>query len=147
MNNSQNQKIFAIVGLLTIVIIALCTQIILNLETNSESLAEEGIFTIPLLILIISLILILSIIYKRGPFNDGKLKLTRNDFNIVLLLIAMFIIGLIIGPSLTLPSIFTNSDLIGVIIVLMPILMIFLMLTNFQNDSKKNIPISLHEEE
>ncbi len=147
MNNSQNQKIFAIVGLLTIVIIALCTQIILNLETNSESLAEEGIFTIPLLILIISLILILSIIYQRGPFNDGKLKLTRNDFNIVLLLIAMFIIGLIIGPSLTLPSIFINSDLIGVIIVLMPILMIFLMLTNFQNDSKKNISISLHEEE
>ena len=147
MNNSQNQKIFAIVGLLTIVIIALCTQIILNLETNSESLAEEGIFTIPLLILIISLILILSIIYQIGPFNDGKLKLTRNDFNIVLLLIAMFIIGLIIGPSLTLPSIFTNSDLIGVIILLMPILMIFLMLTNFQNDSKKNIPISLHEEE
>ena len=147
MNNSQNQKIFAIVGLLTIVIIALCTQIILNLETNSESLAEEGIFTIPLLILIISLILILSIIYQRGPFNDGKLKLTRNDFNIVLLLIAMFIIGLIIGPSLTLPRIFTNSDLIGVIILLMPILMIFLMLTNFQNDSKTNIPIVLHDEE
>ena len=147
MNNSQNQKIFAIVGLLTIVIIALCTQIILNLETNSESLAEEGIFTIPLLILIISLILILSIIYQRGPFNDGKLKLTRNDFNIVLLLIAMFIIGLIIGPSLKLPSIFTNSDLIGIIIVLMPILMIFLMLTNFQTDIKKNIPIPLHEEE
>ena len=37
MSKSKIQRNFAIVGLLSIIIIALCTQIILNLETNSES--------------------------------------------------------------------------------------------------------------
>jgi uncharacterized membrane protein YhaH (DUF805 family) len=147
MSNSKNQRNFAIVGFLTIIIMVLCTQIILNLETNSQSIKEEGIFIIPLLFLIICLILILTIIYQRGPFKDGKLELSRDDFNIVLLLISMFIVGLIIGPSITLPDIFTNSDIAGIFILLIPILMIFLMLTNFQNQSKRNIPIIIREEE
>ena len=79
--------------------------------------------------------------------SDGKLELSRDDFNIVLLLISMFIVGLIIGPSITLPDIFTNSDIVGIFILLIPILMIFLMLTNFQNQSKRNIPIIIREEE
>ena len=49
MSNSKIQTNFAIVGLLSIIIIVLCTQIILNLETNSESFTEDGIFIVPLL--------------------------------------------------------------------------------------------------
>ncbi|MFL2957249.1 MAG: hypothetical protein ACJZ4Z_00450 [Candidatus Thalassarchaeaceae archaeon] len=147
MSNSKIQRKFAIVGLLSIIIIVLCTQIILNLETNSESFTEDGIFIVPLLFLIICLILILTIIYERGPFNEGKLELTRDDFSLLLLLISMFIIGFIIGPSLSLPSFFTNSDIIGILILLIPILMIFLLLSNFRSNSKENILINNHGEE
>ncbi|MBK64703.1 MAG: hypothetical protein CMB47_04175 [Euryarchaeota archaeon] len=147
MSDSKIQRNFAIVGLLSIIIIILCTQIILNLETNSESLTEDGIFIVPLLFLIICLILILTIIYQRGPFNEGKLELTRDDFSLLLLLISMFIIGFIIGPSISLPSFFTNSDIIGIFILLMPILMIFLLLSNFRSNSKENISVNNHEEE
>jgi hypothetical protein len=135
------------VGLLSIVIIVSCTQIILNLETNSESFSEDGIFIVPLLFLIIGLILILTIIYQKGPFNEGKLELTRNDFSLLLLLISMFIIGFIMGPSITLPSFFTNSDIIGIFLLLMPILMILLLLFHFQSNSKENTLIIKHEEE
>lgn len=147
MSKSKIQRNFAIVGLLSIIIIALCTQIILNLETNSESFTEDGIFIVPLLFLIICLILILTIIYQRGPFNEGNLELTREDFSLLLLLISMFIIGFIIGPSISLPSFFTNSDIIGIFILLMPILMIFLLLSNFRSNSKENISINNHGEE
>ena len=74
MSKSNVQRNFAMVGLLSIVIIVSCTQIILNLETNSESFSEDGIFIVPLLFLIIGLILILTIIYQKGPFNEGKLE-------------------------------------------------------------------------
>ena len=147
MSDSKIQRNFAIVGLLSIIIIVLCTQIILNLETNSESLTEDGIFIVPLLFLIICLILILTIIYQRGPFNEGKLELTRDDFSLLLLLISMFIIGFILGPSISLPSFFTNSDIIGIFILLMPILMIFLLLSNFRSNSKENISVNNHQEE
>ena len=147
MSKSKIQRNFAIVGLLSITIIVLCTQIILNLETNSESFLEDGIFIAPLLFLIICLILILAIIYQKGPFNEGKLELTRDDFSLLLLLISMFIIGFIIGPSISLPSFFTNSDIIGIFILLMPILMIFLLLSNFRSNSKENISVNNHEEE
>jgi len=147
MSKSKIQRNFAIVGLLSIIIIVLCTQIILNLETNSESFTEDGIFIVPLLFLIICLILILTIIYQRGPFNEGNFELTRDDFSLLLLLISMFIIGFIIGPSISLPSFFTNSDIIGIFILLMPILMIFLLLSNFRSNSKENISINNHGEE
>jgi len=147
MSKSNVQRNFAMVGLLSIVIIVSCTQIILNLETNSESFSEDGIFIVPLLFLIIGLILILTIIYQKGPFNEGKLELTRNDFSLLLLLISMFIIGFIMGPSITLPSFFTNSDIIGIFLLLMPILMILLLLFHFQSNSKENTLIIKHEEE
>lgn len=147
MSKSKIQRNFAIVGLLSIIIIVLCTQIILNLETNSESFTENGFFIVPLLFLIICLILILTIIYQRGPFNEGKLELTRDDFSLLLLFISMFIIGFTIGPSISLPSFFTNSDIIGIFILLMPILMIFLLLYNFRSNSKENISINNHGEE
>ncbi len=147
MSKSKIQRNFAIVGLLSIIIIVLCTQIILNLETNSESFTEDGFFIVPLLFLIICLILILTIIYQRGPFNEGKLELTRDDFSLLLLFISMFIIGFTIGPSISLPSFFTNSDIIGIFILLMPILMIFLLLYNFRSNSKENISINNHGEE
>ena len=147
MSDSKIQRNFAIVGLLSIIIIVLCTQIILNLETNSEAFTEDGIFIVPLLFLIICLILILTIIYQRGPFNEGKLELTRDDFSLLLLLISMFIIGFILGPSISLPSFFTNSDIIGIFLLLMPILMILMLLSHFQINSKENTLIIRHEEE
>ena len=147
MSNSKIQRNFAIVGLLSVIIILLCTQIILNLETNSDSFLEDGIFIAPLLFLIICLILILAIIYQKGPFNEGKLELTRSDFSLLLLLISMFFIGFIIGPSISLPSSFTNSDIIGILLLLMPILMILMLLSHFQINSKENTIIIRHEEE
>lgn len=147
MSNSKIQRNFAIVGLLSITIMLLCTQIILNLETNSQSFSEDGIFIVPLLFLIICLILILTFMYQRGPFNEGKLELTRSDFSFLLLLISMFIIGFIIGPSIALPSFFTNSDIIGIFLLVIPILMILLLLSHFQTNSKENTLIINLEEE
>jgi len=147
MSKNKIQRNFAIVGLLSVIIILLCTQIILNLETNSDSFLEDGIFIAPLLFLIICLILILAIIYQKGPFNEGKLELTRSDFSLLLLLISMFFIGFIIGPSISLPSFFTNSDIIGIFLLLMPILMILMLLSHFQINSKENTLIIRHEEE
>ena len=147
MSKNKIQRNFAIVGLLSVIIILLCTQIILNLETNSDSFLEDGIFIAPLLFLIICLILILAILYQKGPFNEGKLELTRSDFSLLLLLISMFFIGFIIGPSISLPSFFTNSDIIGIFLLLMPILMILMLLSHFQINSKENTLIIRHEEE
>lgn len=147
MSKNKIQRNFAIVGLLSVIIILLCTQIILNLETNSESFLEDGIFIAPLLFLIICLILILAIIYQKGPFNEGKLELTRSDFSLLLLLISMFFTGFIIGPSISLPSFFTNSDIIGIFLLLMPILMILMLLSHFQINSKDNTLIIRQEEE
>ena len=132
MNNRLNQNFFAIAVLLMIIIMSLITQIILNLETNAEIIEDEGIFTIPLLFLI----LILTIIYQLGPFKDNKIGLKREDISITLLIISMFIFGYIIGPSLSIYNILPNSKITGLIIILVPILMISLMLSTFQKSTK-----------
>ena len=136
MNDRLNQKKFAIAGVLMIIIMSLITQIILNLETNSELITDEGIFTIPLLILILFLILTLTIIYQIGPFKDNKLELKREDISIILLIISMFILGYITGPSLSIQNILPNSNFFGLIIILVPILMMSLMLSTFQKSTK-----------
>ncbi|MDC1419973.1 hypothetical protein N8653_04555 [Euryarchaeota archaeon] len=136
MNNRLNQNFFAIAVLLMIIIMSLITQIILNLETNAEIIEDEGIFTIPLLFLILFLILILTIIYQLGPFKDNKIGLKREDISITLLIISMFIFGYIIGPSLSIYNILPNSKITGLIIILVPILMISLMLSTFQKSTK-----------
>ena len=136
MNNRRNQKIFAIADFLMIIIMSLITQIILNLETNSGLIKDEGIFTIPLLILILFLILILTIIYQLGPFKDNKIELKREDISITLLIISMFIFGYIIGPSLSIHNILPNYKITGLIIILIPILMMSLMLSTFQKSTK-----------
>lgn len=136
MNDRLNQKKFAIAGVLMIIIMSLITQIILNLETNSELITDEGIFTIPLLILILFLILTLTIIYQLGPFKDNKLELKREDISIILLIISMFILGYITGPSLSIQNILPNSKFFGLIIILVPILMMSLMLSTFQKSTK-----------
>ncbi len=136
MNDRLNQKKFAIAGVLMIIIMSLITQIILNLETNSELITDEGIFTIPLLILILFLILTLTIIYQIGPFKDNKLELKREDISIILLIISLFILGYITGPSLSIQNILPNSNFFGLIIILVPILMMSLMLSTFQKSTK-----------
>lgn len=136
MNDRLNQKKFAIAGVLMIIIMSLITQIILNLETNSELITDEGIFTIPLLILILFLILTLTIIYQLGPFKDNKLELKREDISIILLIISLFILGYITGPSLSIQNILPNSNFFGLIIILVPILMMSLMLSTFQKSTK-----------
>jgi hypothetical protein len=136
MNNRLNQNFFAIAGFLMIIIMSLITQIILNLETNSGLIKDEGIFTIPLLILILFLILILTIIYQLGPFKDNKIELKREDISITLLIISMFIFGYIIGPSLSIRNILPNYKITGLIIILVPILMMSLMLSTFQKSTK-----------
>jgi hypothetical protein len=136
MNNRLNQNFFAIAVFLMIIIMSLITQIILNLETNAELIKDEGIFTIPLLILILFLILILTIIYQLGPFKDNKIGFNREDISITLFIISMFIFGYIIGPSLSIHNILPNSKITGLIIILVPILMMSLMLSTFQKSTK-----------
>jgi len=143
----QENRNFVIIGILIIIILALLVRILVILETNTnEDLNESGTFMlIPFSFLKPTLILFLAVSFRWGPF-ENRIKPVREDGGIVLLLIAMFILGFLIEPSLDLPYFGINNDILGLFILLLPFAIIIFMIYNFQQGSK-GIPTNIIEEE
>ena len=150
MNNNDNKRNFLITGVLMIVIISIITSILFSLESgdgDTDLVANNFILILTLMLLVSILMLFLSIIFQWGPFKDDKIRLSKEDGPILLLLIAMFFIGFLIQPSLYLPKASPNLDVLGLIFLMIPILIIIFMLLNYQKAIKNKHLTIISEEE
>ncbi len=133
----------AVIGLLLIV---LTTRLLLTMETSLNEgrgpglEGERSLATLPLLILIASLFGALFL-----QLRGGSLRLSSQEARIAALLAAMFLIGILIEPMLTIPSGLVETDAVGILLVLVPIALIAVLLQS-HNRGPSAPPEALEEE-
>lgn len=97
-------------------------------EGQGIGLTGEGaIETVPILLLLALLIWMLARSKDEAPFDTG-----RGDTQVIGIMLGMFLIGLYIGPGL---SISLDSELVGLIFLAIPILLIAAILLPGTDDS------------
>jgi len=97
-------------------------------EGQGIGLTGEGaIETVPILLLLALLIWMLARSKDEAPFDTG-----RGDAQVIGIMLGMFLIGLYIGPGL---SISLDSELVGLIFLAIPILLIAAILLPGTDDS------------
>ena len=128
-----------IVAFLSIVILALSLRLLVITENSLEEgrgLPESALTTtIPMLVVILAIIAIM--------LRDGKgdlLALHSVNPRIAALMAAMFLLGLVIEPSLPRPSVPPGGDAIGILLLLVPVFLIATML-------RPILSVSVDEEE
>ena len=133
----------AVIGLLLIVLSA---RLLLTMETSLNEgrgpglEGERSLATLPLLILIASLFGVLFL-----QLRGGSLRLSHQEARIAALLAAMFLIGILIEPMLTIPSGLVETDAVGILLVLVPIALIAVLLQS-HNRGPSAPPEALEEE-
>tara|TARA_B100000085_G_scaffold239668_1_gene229730 strand:+ start:565 stop:1011 length:447 start_codon:yes stop_codon:yes gene_type:complete len=143
--SNRKRRLFGI-AIIAIVIATLSFRLLLIVENSLNSGSGPGISgttsleTIPLMLLIAILIVMLTLLFRRGPIN-----FTRVDFRIAMLLIAMFFIGMIIEPLIPVPSNIIEADLFGLLLLTIPLLIIIVLLITFFN--QETYSKNFHEEE
>ena len=124
-SEEQDRRMLFIAGL-AIVILALTFRALPIMEASLEqgSGLGQGVqtTTIPLMILIVALLLMMVSQIGRGP-----IQLSVENLRIAALMIAMFLIGMIIEPSIPLPSDLPAENALGIIILLIPAILILAM--------------------
>ncbi|MAH99015.1 MAG: hypothetical protein CMA12_06700 [Euryarchaeota archaeon] len=111
---------------LALLILAMSLSTLLSMENSlEEGRGPQGVtlfMTIPLMVLIAALMLLMANRFGRGPK-----QLTADQYSIIALMMAMFIVGMLIEPAIPrLPEL--SDDLIGTIFLLVPTLLIALMI-------------------
>ena len=97
-------------------------------EGQGIGLTGEGaIETVPILLLLALLIWMLARSKGEAPFDTG-----RGDTQVIGIMLGMFLIGIYIGPGL---SISLDSELVGLIFLAIPILLIAAILLPGTDDS------------
>ena len=89
--------------------------------------------TIPLMILIVALLLMMVSQIGRGPIQ----LLPVENLRIAALMIAMSKIGMIIEPSIPLPSDLPAENALGIIIILIPAILILAMVLPNGSNTKE----------
>ena len=113
-----------IIGL-AVVILAISLRNLISMENSlEEGRGPQGeilLMTIPMMVLVVSLMLLM--VNKTGT----GIKALRDNIPITALMLAMFIIGMLIEPMIPRPE-GTLGGALGTIFLLVPILLIALMI-------------------
>jgi len=113
-----------IIGL-AVVILAISLRNLISMENSlEEGRAPQGeilLMTIPMMVLVVSLMLLM--VNKTGT----GIKALRDNIPITALMLAMFIIGMLIEPMIPRPE-GTLGDALGTTLLLVPILLIAFMI-------------------
>ena len=113
-----------IIGL-AVVILAISLRNLISMENSlEEGRGPQGeilLMTIPMMVLVVSLMLL--IVNKTGT----GIKALRDNIPITALMLAMFIIGMLIEPMIPRPE-GTLGDALGTTLLLVPILLIAFMI-------------------
>ena len=113
-----------IIGL-AVVILAISLRNLISMENSlEEGRVPQGeilLMTIPMMVLVVSLMLLM--VNKTGT----GIKALRDNIPITALMLAMFIIGILIEPMIPRPE-GTLGGALGTIFLLVPILLIALMI-------------------
>ena len=113
-----------IIGL-AVVILAISLRNLISMENSlEEGRGPQGeilLMTIPMMVLVVSLMLLM--LNKTGT----GIKALRDNIPITALMLAMFIIGMLIEPMIPRPE-GTLGDALGTTLLLVPILLIALMI-------------------
>ena len=113
-----------IIGL-AVVILAFSLRNLISMENSlEEGRGPQGeilLMTIPMMVLVVSLMLLM--VNKTGT----GIKALRDNIPITALMLAMFIIGMLIEPMIPRPE-GTLGDALGTTFLLVPILLIALMI-------------------
>ena len=113
-----------IIGL-AVVILAISLRNLISMENSlEEGRGPQGeilLMTIPMMVLVVSLMLLM--VNKTGT----GIKALRDNIPITALMLAMFIIGMLIEPMIPRPE-GTLGDALGTTLLLVPILLIALMI-------------------
>ena len=88
--------------------------------------------TIPLMVLIVALLLMMGSQIGKGP-----IQLSVENLRIAAFMIAMFLIGIIIEPSIPLPSDLPAENALGIIILLIPAILILAMVLPDGSNTKE----------
>ena len=113
-----------IIGL-AVVILAISLRNLISMENSlEEGRGPQGeilLMTIPMMVLVVSLMLLM--VNKTGT----GIKTLRDNIPITALMLAMFIIGMLIEPMIPRPE-GTLGDALGTTLLLVPILLIAFMI-------------------
>ena len=113
-----------IIGL-AVVILAISLRNLISMENSlEEGRGPQGeilLMTIPMMVLVVSLMLLM--VNKSGTGT----KVLRDNLPITALMLAMFIIGMLIEPMIPRPE-GTLGDALGTTLLLVPILLIAFMI-------------------
>ena len=113
-----------IIGL-AVVILAISLRNLISMENSlEEGRGPQGeilLMTIPMMVLVVSLMLLM--VNKTGT----GIKALRDNIPITALMLAMFIIGMLIEPMIPRPE-GTRGDALGTTLLLVPILLIAFMI-------------------
>ena len=110
---------------LAVVILAISLRNLISMENSlEEGRGPQGeilLMTIPMMVLVVSLMLLM--VNKTGT----GIKALRDNIPITALMLAMFIIGMLIEPMIPRPE-GTLGDALGTTLLLVPILLIAFMI-------------------
>ena len=92
---------------------------------------DGAIQTVPLLVLLVVLLWLVT-----GVFRDSPLNLEVADKQTVAIMALMFVIGFYLGPNISIPNEISNSNIVGILIVIVPILLIGAMFFSMRDDEQ-----------
>ena len=120
------RRMLLIAGL-SVTILALSFRVLMMMEDSlyEGRGPEDGVqtVTLPLMALIAFLILLMA-----GQIRSGPIRLTPEYLRIAALMSAMFILGMIIEPSIPRPSGPPGGDALGIVLLAIPVGLIAAML-------------------
>ncbi len=116
-----------LIAVISVIILALSFRALMIMETSlyEGSGPDDGVqtATLPLMALIALLIMLMVVQNSSSP-----VRITPNNLRIASLMAAMFILGMIIEPSVPRPSGPPGGDALGIILIAIPVCLIASML-------------------
>ena len=124
-SEAERDRLMPFIIGLAVVILAISLRNLISMENSlEEGRGPQGeilLMTIPMMVLVVSLMLLM--VNKTGT----GIKALRDNIPITALMLAMFIIGMLIEPMIPRPE-GTLGDALGTTLLLVPILLIAFMI-------------------
>ncbi len=136
MEMKAEKRMIALVAL-ALMIVVLAARLLYLVDASLRAgegygLTGDGaIQTVPLLVLLVALLWLVT-----GVFRDSPLNLEVADKQTVAIMALMFVIGFYLGPNISIPTELSNSNIVGILIVIVPILLIGAMFFSMRDDEQ-----------
>ena len=116
----------AMIAVLAVAILAISLHVLISMETSlEEGRGPQG--GNPFAILSLMFLIVVLILLMLTQIRSGTSKFTMDNLRIAALMASMFIVGMLIEPSIPRPGA-SPGDFIGAIFILIPVLLIAAML-------------------